>query len=551
MKITIVNPQNRSIDLTIEQAMHLEEIIRTYGVTSDTPVAAALCDQEYIRLDQMIDHSCTIFLKDVKDGYGNMSLQYSLSLLYRCAVKQVVGRCDVQICNSLSKGLFTRIIGINPTDEICHRIEEQMRLLVEKDIVIKEEYMEREPLLQVCSKDLPEVYELVNSTTDVSGAYIIEMEGVKDYCPIHVLPSTGDLQLFEVRRYRNGILLRFPDMNDPCHVPPYSPQAVLYNAFAEETKWDRLTGISGVSQLNRVVNTEKFDEVAMISDALHERKIAEIASMIKKEEKRIILIAGPSSSGKTSFAKRLCIQLRVIGMHPLYLGTDDYFVDRKDLPKVQGEHIDYEALSAVDTELFSLQMTRLLGGDMVDLPYYDFKQGKKIFGKRITSVRPGQPIVIEGIHGLNPALTEMLNEDMKLKIYVSPLTSLNIDSHHRIPTSDVRILRRMIRDYRTRGNSPSDTILSWHNVRAGEEKNIFPYCGHADVFFNTQCTYEVAVLKHYATPLLQSIDLGDPAFAEAQRILTFLQYFNEAQDDHAVLSNSILREFIGGSILVK
>ena len=218
---------------------------------------------------------------------------------------------------------------------------------------------------------------------------------------------------------------------------------------------------------------------------------------------------------------------------------------------MQGEHIDYEALSAVDTELFSNQMAQLLGGDVVALPYYDFKQGKKIFGKRITSVRPGQPIVIEGIHGLNPALTEMLNEDMKLKIYVSPLTSLNIDSHHRIPTSDVRILRRMIRDYRTRGNSPSDTILSWHNVRAGEEKNIFPYCGHADVFFNTQCTYEVAVLKHYATPLLQSIDLGDPAFAEAQRILTFLQYFNEAQDDHAVLSNSILREFIGGSILVK
>lgn len=551
MKITIVNPQNRSIDLTIEQAMHLEEIIRTYGVTSDTPVAAALCDQEYIRLDQMIDHSCTIFLKDVKDGYGNMSLQYSLSLLYRCAVKQVVGRCDVQICNSLSKGLFTRIIGINPTDEICHRIEKQMHLLVEKDIEIKEEYMEREPLLQVCSKDLPEVYELVNSTTDVSGAYIIEMEGVKDYCPIHVLPSTGDLQLFEVRRYRNGILLRFPDMNDPCHVPPYSPQPVLYNAFAEETKWDRLTGISGVSQLNRVVNTEKFDEVAMISDALHERKIAEIASMIKKEEKRIILIAGPSSSGKTSFAKRLCIQLRVIGMHPLYLGTDDYFVDRKDLPKVQGEHIDYEALSAVDTKLFSDHIESLLNGESVVVPRYDFKEGKKFFDGEKISLRADQPIVIEGIHSLNPKLTEMLNEDMKLKIYISPLTSLNIDAHHRIPTSDVRILRRMIRDHRTRGISPSATLLSWGKVRDGEERNIFPYCGHADVFFNTQCTYEVAVLKHYATPLLQSIDLGDPAFAEAQRILTFLQYFNETQDDHAVLSNSILREFIGGSILVK
>lgn len=551
MNITIINPQGKEYQIDVENSTPLNQMIKEYGVTSDTPIVAAVCNGCYIRLNTIIDQDCVIYLKDVRDAYGNMSLQYSLSLLYRCAILQVIGNHDVQICNSLSKGLFTRIIGVNPTDEIFHRIEEQMRLLVEKDIVIKEEYMERESLLQVCRKDLPEVYELVNSATDVSGAYIIELEGVKDYCPIHVLPSTNDLQLFEVRRYRNGILLRFPDMNDPCHVPPYSPQAVLYNAFAEETKWDRLTGISGVSQLNRVVNTEKFDEVAMISDALHERKIAEIASMIKKEEKRIILIAGPSSSGKTSFAKRLCIQLRVIGMHPLYLGTDDYFVDRADLPKVQGEHIDYEALSAVDTELFSLQMAQLLSGDVVDLPYYDFKEGKKIFGTRITSVKQGQPIVIEGIHGLNPALTEMLNEDMKLKIYVSPLTSLNIDSHHRIPTSDVRILRRMIRDYRTRGNSPSDTILSWHNVRAGEEKNIFPYCGHADVFFNTQCTYEVAVLKHYARPLLQSIDRDDPAFAEAQRILTFLQYFNEAQDDHAVLSNSILREFIGGSILVK
>ena len=551
MNVTIINPQGKEFRLNMENSIPLHQMIKEYGVTSDTPIVAALWNGCYIRLNTIIDQDCVIALKDVRDAYGNMSLQYSLSLLYRCAIAQVIGNHDVQICNSLSKGLFTRIIGVNPTDEICHRIEKQMHLLVEKDIEIKEEYMEREPLLQVCSKDLPEVYELVNSTTDVSGAYIIEMEGIQDYCPLHVLPSASYLNLFEVRRYRNGVLLRFSDRNDPCHVPAFQEQAVLYNAFAEETKWDRLTGISGVSQLNRVVNTEKFDEVAMISDALHERKIAEIASTIAKEEKRIILIAGPSSSGKTSFAKRLCIQLRVIGMHPLYLGTDDYFVDRKDLPKVQGENIDYEALSAVDTKLFSDHIESLLNGESVVVPRYDFKEGKKFFDGEKISLRADQPIVIEGIHSLNPKLTEMLNEDMKLKIYISPLTSLNIDAHHRIPTSDVRILRRMIRDHRTRGISPSATLLSWGKVRDGEERNIFPYCGNADVFFNTQCTYEVAVLKHYATPLLQSIDLGDPAFAEAQRILTFLQYFNEAQDDHAVLSNSILREFIGGSILVK
>ena len=551
MKITIVNPQNRSIDLTVEQVMSLEEIIRTYGVTSDTPVVSALCDQEYIRLDQMIDHSCTIFLKDVRDGYGNMSLQYSLSLLYRCAVKQVVGRCDVQICNSLSKGLFTRIIGINPTDELCEKIEAKMRELVEKDAVIKEKYLKRDALLKECGTDLLDQVKLFESAQDVTGAYLIELEGIQDYCPLHVLPSASYLNLFEVRRYRNGILLRFPDRNDPCHVPAFQQQAVLYNAFAEETRWDRLTGVESAAKLNHIVNTEQFNEVVMISDALHERKIAEIASTIAKEEKRIILIAGPSSSGKTSFAKRLCIQLRVIGMHPLYLGTDDYFVDRADLPSVQGENIDYEALSAVDTKMFSRHIEALLEGESVVVPRYDFKEGKKFFDGERISLKADQPIVIEGIHGLNPKLTEMLNEDMKLKIYISPLTSLNIDVHHRIPTSDVRILRRMIRDHRTRGISPSATLLSWGKVRDGEERNIFPYCGNADVFFNTQCTYEVAVLKKYAEPLLKAIDHDDPSWPQAQRILTFLQYFNTAKDDSAILNNSILREFIGGSILVE
>ena len=264
MKITIVNPQNRSIDLTVEQVMSLEEIIRTYGVTSDTPVVSALCDQEYIRLDQMIDHSCTIFLKDVRDGYGNMSLQYSLSLLYRCAVKQVVGRCDVQICNSLSKWLFTRIIGINPTDELCENIEAKMRELVEKDAVIKEKYLKRDALLKECGTDLLDQVKLFESAQDVTGAYLIEMEGIQDYCPLHVLPSASYLNLFEVRRYRNGILLRFPDRNDPCHVPAFQQQAVLYNAFAEETRWDRLTGVESAAKLNHIVNTEQFNEVVMI-----------------------------------------------------------------------------------------------------------------------------------------------------------------------------------------------------------------------------------------------------------------------------------------------
>ncbi|MGM9940809.1 MAG: uridine kinase [Bulleidia sp.] len=511
-----------------------------------TPVCGALVDREYVRLDHIIDHDCTVCFRDVRDSYANMSMQYSLALLYRYAVHQLLPECEIQICNSLSKGLFTRIVGHTPTVDLCRRITEKMNEIIEADMEIHETWMDRNAFIQ-----REETRELFESAQDLKGAYLVSIGSESDHCPIHTLPSTCYLRLFEVRRYRHGILLRFPDRNNPSVVPAFVEQPVLYNAFAEETKWDRITGIANAAQLNRTIGTDCFRETVMISDALHERKIAETASLIREKGKRIILIAGPSSSGKTSFAMRLCIQLRVLGLHPLYLGTDDYFVDRADLARVQKGKIDFEALTAVDTELFSTQMNALLDGENVDIPEYDFVSGKKLFGRRITTVQEGQPIVIEGIHGLNPELTEMIPDEMKLKIYISPLTSLNVDGHHRVPTSDIRILRRMIRDYRTRGTSPSDTIRKWAGVRDGEEKNIFPYCGHADVFFNTQCTYEIAVLKKHALPLLEGIACDDPAYPEAQRIIRFLQYFNAAQDDTMILNNSILREFIGGSILLK
>lgn len=530
--------------LAYDHPVSIDQLIDT--TENQTPVCGALVDNAYVRLDQVIDHDCTVYLKDVRDGYANMSLQYSLALVYRYAIHQIIPDCRIDICNSLSKGLFTRIAGHTPTAALCQKITEKMNEVIASDMKIHETWMDKREFMK--REDTCELFESAN---DLNGAYHISVGSETDHCPIHVLPSTRYLKLFEVRKYRHGILLRFPDRNDPSHIPPFVEQPVLYNAFAEETGWDRITGIANASQLNHAIGTDRFRETVMISDALHERKIAEIASLIREKGKRIILIAGPSSSGKTSFAMRLCIQLRVLGLHPLYLGTDDYFVDRDDLARVQKGKIDFEALSAVDGDLFATQMNALLDGEEADIPEYDFVSGKKVFGRRITTVGEGQPIVIEGIHGLNPKLTEMIGDEMKLKIYISPLTSLNVDGHHRVPTSDVRILRRMIRDYRSRGISPSDTIRKWAGVRDGEEKNIFPYCGHADVFFNTQCTYEIAVLKKYAMPLLNGIACDDPSYPEAQRIMAFLQYFNVPEDDSMILNNSILREFIGGSILVK
>ena len=287
----------------------------------------------------------------------------------------------------------------------------------------------------------------------------------------------------------------------------------------------------------------------MLNESLHEKRIAEIAGKIKKSEKRIILIAGPSSSGKTTFTKKLIIQLRVLGLKPLYLGTDDYFVEREETPLDKDGNKDYESLNAVDVKLFDDQMNALLKGETVDLPTFDFLEGKKVYGKRITKIDRFQPIVIEGIHGLNPKLTEMIPDEQKFKIYISPLTQINIDEFNRISTTDARMLRRLVRDYATRGRSADRTLRDWPLVRKGEDTNIFPYNIYADEFFNSACIYELPVLKKHAEKLLLEIPQEAADYPTVRRIFSLLQFFDELDDDASIPCDSILREFIGGSIV--
>ncbi len=308
--------------------------------------------------------------------------------------------------------------------------------------------------------------------------------------------------------------------------------------------------ISYVDDLNETIESGEYKEVIQISEALHEKKIAQIADMITEQKRRIVLISGPSSSGKTTFARRLNIQLRVNGLEPLYLGTDDYFVERSQTPKDENGEPNFEDLEALDIDLFNRDMNGLLNGEEVDIPAFDFLHGTKVFGKRITRAKKGQPIIIEGIHGLNRQLTQEIPDGEKFKIYISPLTQLNIDKHNRIPTTDARMLRRMVRDYQFRGHSAQSTIRSWPKVRQGEDKNIFPFNGQADVFFNSEHIYELAVLKKYAEPLMRSITRQEPEYSEAVRMLKFLQYFKAIEDDSIIVNNSIIREFIGGSIFV-
>ena len=553
MRLEVVLPNGETKLKEYEDALTPEELIEEYKDEIEHQVVSCRIKNRDARLDEVIDEDCVVELKDMTNPYGNMAYQASLTLLYLKAISDVLGpEVKTTIANSLSRGLFTRIHTSGLTDEVAEAIQKRMEELVEEDTPIKEKVTPREETLEYLEKRQKNTdeYKLFSTASDLDHAFLATIDDTSSLFYVHTVPSARYLKLFEVRRYRNGMLLRFPHTSNVDVVPEYVEQKKMYEAFSEETHWENLMGVTTVGELNEKVLSNELKELIMLSEALHEKKIAEIAEEIKNAGKRIILIAGPSSSGKTTFAKRLIIQLRVAGLKPLYLGTDDYFIDRENMPVDEEGNMDFEALSAVDVKLFTEQMNDLLAGKKVDIPEFNFLEGRKEFGKRITSIDNSQPIVIEGIHGLNPELTLGISDEEKFKIYISPLTQINIDMHHRIPTTDARMLRRLVRDYRTRGRDARQTISDWPSVRKGEEVYIFPYNSEADVFFNSQCLYELAVLKKHAQPLLKEIGMDEPEYPEAQRMSKFLDCFVSIEDDSIIANNSIIREFIGGSIIV-
>lgn len=513
-------------------------------------ILAARVDNQIQELTKAVREPCDVTLLDIRDPAGNRIYQRSVSFIYLKAVHDVLGSVRVNIENSLNKGLYTQIRTKYPvTEDKVARIEARMRELVQLDIPFVRRVLDREEALALLPAGEHEEKRKMMQVSGVSRLPIYTCGDYSNFFYGYMVPSAGYIRHFELRKYRNGILLRFPSPLEPDRIPAYRDDSKLYQAFGESKKWGDLMGVSYVSELNQKVESGEYREIIQISEALHEKKIALIADQIRREKKRIILIAGPSSSGKTTFAKRLCIQLMVNGQKPLYLGTDDYFVERHQTPRLHNGDPNFEDIEALDLDLFNDNMNSLLAGETVDLPVFNFLEGTKQFGQRIVKAQSNQPIVIEGIHGLNRTLTERIPEETKFKIYISPLTQLNIDNHNRVPTTDARLLRRLVRDHRTRGYSASKTFLQWPKVRAGEDKNIFPYNGEADVLFNSALLYEIGVMKRYAEPLLANISPEDEAYSEAVRLLKFLKFFRTIEDDTVIANNSILREFIGGSIL--
>ncbi len=516
-KVTISCP-GQETQIMLEHEEKISSLLRY--LDPKYAIMAARKDNHAISMDDIVDGECRIDFLDIRDNYANMAYQTSLTLLYCRAIHDILGEeMKVAVANSLSRGLFTTI-KTTVTNELADEIENRMKELCKSDEKIE---------------------------TDGGKARMgNELHNVS----VHLVPSASWLGNFEVKRYRNGMLLRFAHPSKPDEIPVYEEQKMMYDAFSEELQWQRLLGVNYANDLNKLIEKGGWQDMILLSEALHEKKIAEIAYAIKTSGKRMVLIAGPSSSGKTTFAKRLCIQLRVNGLKPLYLGMDDYFVDRCDMVPDENGKLDFESISAIDVGLFEKQMNALLDGSKCDIPEFDFVTGKKVFGKRITSLEKGQPIVVEGIHGLNPQMSAGVPDEQKFKIYISPLTQLNIDPCHRVPTTDARMLRRMVRDERTRGYDAEQTIMRWPEVRAGEDVNIFPYSKYADVFFNSHCIYELAVLKKYCEPLLKKIEPVSPAYPEATRMLRFLSYFDAIEDERYIPNNSIVREFIGGGVIM-
>lgn len=543
-------PREDFLNLTLDEPVTIEELLRRYGKDLPYTVLAAKVDNRVMALTETLEQDCLVEFLDMRTQAANLTYQYSLSLIYLKAIQDVLGAVPVEIQNSLNKGLYTEIKTPEAiTEAQVQAVEMRMRSLAEQDLpIVKESVSRQEALTFLEAQGYREKIQILKDCPEIDRPVFYRLEEYRNFFYGIMVPSTGYIRHFELRKYRRGVILRFPYPSAPNKIPPYVDEKKLCMAFGESKKWHKLMGVSYLPDLNKVVEDGEYKELILLSEALHEKKVAEIADAITKGRKRIILIAGPSSSGKTTFARRLCIQLKVNGLKPLYLGTDDYFVERKDTPVDEDGKPNYEDLETIDVSLFNKNMNDLLSGRQVDLPTFDFIRGTKIFGKRITSIRPHQPIVIEGIHALNGKLTREIAEEEKYRIYISPFTQLNIDSHNRIPTTDARMLRRIVRDYLYRGYSARQTIESWPKVRKGEDKNIFPFNGEADVLFNSALIYELALLKKHAQPLLEEITPADPEYSDAQRILKFLNFFRSIEDESMIPNNSILREFIGGSI---
>ncbi len=508
-------------------------------------------DGKLQELRKKLKRDCMLAFETTRGAIGHETYKRSMKLLLVKSVYDVAAREDirkVRVHFSIGKGYYCTIEGnISLNQEFLDQVESRMRELADQDVPIGKRTISTDDAVALFRKHGMYDKEKLFEYRRVSRVNIYNMNEFEDYFYGYMVPSAGYLKYFKLYLYDEGFVLQMPDRNMPGRLPEFKPRNKLFQVQKESVKWSDMQGIETVGALNDKVTKGDVQELVLVQEALHEKKIAEIASQIaeQRNEIKFVLIAGPSSSGKTTFSHRLSIQLRANGLVPHPLAVDNYFVEREDNPKDENGNYDFECLEAVDVELFNSQMKQLLEGKEVAIPRFNFVNGHKEYDGTTMKLGANDVLVIEGIHCLNPKLTRQLADENKFKIYISALTQLNIDEHNRIPSTDGRFLRRIVRDARTRGSSAQRTIGMWESVRRGEEKNIFPYQEEADVMFNSALVYELAVLKPYVERLLFAIDKSCPEYLEAKRLLKFLDYFVGIGSENIPM-NSLLREFVGG-----
>ena len=511
-------------------------------------IIACMVNNEVKPLNYILKENDEVELLDTTSRDGARIYTRGLLFIMAKAFNELYPQIQLTVNYQLSSSMFCEIENAIVTEEMMQNVRNKMQEIIDKNLEIKKVEMSKEEARAFIEKENTGIgkIQLENKQKDEVSFYFCE-----DYYNYFygVMPiSTGYIKLFDIMKYQSGFLIRYPSKQEPNEIKPYQEGKKLLATLKEYDDINEILGISTLSQLNEKIRNGEGKEIILLSEALHEKKISQIADKISQDrKKRVILIAGPSSSGKTTFAKRLGIQLRLNGLKPKTISVDNYFVEREQTPLDEFGKYNFEALEAVDLKLLNEHLVKLLNGEEIEMPTFDFKEGHKFYNGQKMKLEDDEVLVMEGIHCLNDELTPAIPKEQKFKIYISALTVLNIDYYNRISTTDTRIIRRTVRDSQFRGYDALRTLSSWYSVSAGEQKNIFPFQEDADAMFNTSLVYEINALKNYALPLFEKIGKDSKEYAEAKRLCEFLKYFEPIEIEY-IPKNSLLQEFLGQGI---
>ena len=535
-----------------DEGIKYEIVAKEFQKSFQDTIALVVVNGKIRELMKRLEKDCTIEFLTTESSIGHKTYVRTAVMLLMKAIQDVMGQGStnhVKVEFTIGAGYYCSFNhGFHMTDEQIGRVKERMHELVEADLMITKKSYHVDDAMALFEKlgmqDKIKLFRYRRS----SSVNVYCLGDYYDYFYGYMMPSTSYVTEFDVIPYENGLMPVLPYNHEPLSKDTFQPRHKLFESLVYSTRWSNQMGIDTVGDLNEKICSGNVQDLILVHEALQERRIGEIASEIaSRKGVKFVMIAGPSSSGKTSFSHRLSIQLKTYGLKPHPIALDNYYVDHSETPLDENGNPDYECIEALAVDLFNQDMLRLLNGETVEMPRFNFKTGKREYNGNMLTLGEEDILVIEGIHGLNEKMSYSLPAESKFKIYISALTSLNVDDHNRIPTTDGRLIRRMVRDARTRGASAQHTIRMWPSVRRGEEKYIFPYQEEADVMFDSALIYELSVLKQYAEPLLLSIQKGEPEYFEAKRLLKFLEYFLTIPNDD-LPNNSLCREFVGGSI---